>query len=316
MKTGKAKKILSIGVLLVAVAGVFALRQNRQAASASPSDTEAVAPPADLLLATVGAAEIRLADLDAFLDLLPPDARAQVGDDKDLVIDSLVERELLLQEARRLDLAGTAEYEEALARDPARPDREAQALIEALLRRKTAELPAPTEQDLRAFFDEHRAELPATAGFADVRDNLEAFLARQREQEWFEQFGAELRARMPVVINEENLERLRPASAADDVAPPGTALGIPRLVSLGANACVPCKMMEPIREELRLEYAGRMQVDFIDVWKNRRAGQTYRIRSIPTLVFCAPDGRELARREGYTPKEAILEQWARVGFPF
>ena len=43
---------------------------------------------------------------------------------------------------------------------------------------------------------------------------------------------------------------------------------IPRLVDLGANKCIPCKMMKPILESLKTEYAGRMEVVFIDVWEN------------------------------------------------
>ncbi len=99
------------------------------------------------------------------------------------------------------------------------------------------------------------------------------------------------------------------------VAPPGSALGMPRMVSLGAGACVPCRMMEPIREELIKDYAGKLHIDFIDVWKDREAGQAYGIRTIPTLVFYAPDGRELARREGFTPKVDIVNQWRELGYP-
>ncbi|MBN1269388.1 MAG: ABC transporter permease [Kiritimatiellae bacterium] len=55
-----------------------------------------------------------------------------------------------------------------------------------------------------------------------------------------------MRARTPITINEEAVKRLRPAPTGDEVAPPGAALGIPRLMDLGADKCVPCKMMAPI----------------------------------------------------------------------
>jgi thioredoxin 1 len=70
------------------------------------------------------------------------------------------------------------------------------------------------------------------------------------------------------------VRRLQPPASVDGIALFGEALGIPRLVSLRAGACIPCKMMEPIREEIKKEYGGKMQVDFIDVWKNQQAGQT------------------------------------------
>ena len=54
--------------------------------------------------------------------------------------------------------------------------------------------------------------------------------------------------------------------AASGAAGPRAA--VPRLVDLGAGKCIPCKKMAPILEELKKEYAGRMEVEFIDVWKN------------------------------------------------
>src|SRR5210317_517664 len=44
------------------------------------------------------------------------------------------------------------------------------------------------------------------------------------------------------------------------------AKALPRLVDLGADKCVPCKMMAPLLVELRSEYEGTLKVEFIDVW--------------------------------------------------
>ena len=51
---------------------------------------------------------------------------------------------------------------------------------------------------------------------------------------------------------------------------------MPRLVDLGAGKCIPCKKMAPILEELKTAMAGKLQVDFIDMWKNpeRRPSST------------------------------------------
>ncbi|MCX6552213.1 MAG: thioredoxin family protein [Acidobacteria bacterium] len=99
----------------------------------------------------------------------------------------------------------------------------------------------------------------------------------------------------------------------------GTAVvagGIPRLVDLGADKCIPCKAMAPILVELRAEYAGRLQVDFIDVWKDPRAGDPYNIYAIPTQIFFGADGKELARHEGFNSKADILATWKRFGYDF
>jgi thioredoxin 1 len=92
--------------------------------------------------------------------------------------------------------------------------------------------------------------------------------------------------------------------------------GIPRLVDLGADTCIPCKAMAPILVELRAEYAGRLQVDFIDVWQDPSAGDPYNIYAIPTQIFFGADGKELTRHEGFNSKADILATWKRFGYDF
>ena len=88
---------------------------------------------------------------------------------------------------------------------------------------------------------------------------------------------------------------------------------LPRLVDLGADKCIPCKMMAPVLKELTKEYAGRMQVEFIDVWKNPDAGKAYKINLIPTQIFFDPAGKELFRHEGFFSKQDILAKWKELG---
>ena len=88
---------------------------------------------------------------------------------------------------------------------------------------------------------------------------------------------------------------------------------LPRLVDLGATTCVPCKMMAPILEELAKEYKGKLKVEFIDVWKNRDAGEKYGIRVIPTQIFFDKKGEEFFRHEGFYPKEDILRKFKDQG---
>lgn len=92
-----------------------------------------------------------------------------------------------------------------------------------------------------------------------------------------------------------------------------TVSGIPRLVDLGAKSCIPCKMMAPILEEMKTSYSGKLQVDFIDVWVNPKAGEKYRIQMIPTQIFYGADGRELSRHVGFISKEDILARFKSHG---
>ncbi len=43
--------------------------------------------------------------------------------------------------------------------------------------------------------------------------------------------------------------------------------GMVTLIDLGADQCVPCKMMAPILTKLKQEYKDRAAIVFIDVWK-------------------------------------------------
>jgi len=89
--------------------------------------------------------------------------------------------------------------------------------------------------------------------------------------------------------------------------------GLPRMVDLGADKCIPCKMMAPILEQLKSEYEETLIVDFIDVWKNPDEGPKYNIKLIPTQIFFDASGKERFRHEGFFSKEDILAKWKELG---
>ena len=89
--------------------------------------------------------------------------------------------------------------------------------------------------------------------------------------------------------------------------------GLPRLVDLGAEKCIPCKMMAPILDELRDEYEDKLDVVIIDVKKNPKAIQEYEIDLIPTQIFYDASGKELFRHVGFFSKEEILDKWKQLG---
>lgn len=93
----------------------------------------------------------------------------------------------------------------------------------------------------------------------------------------------------------------------------GRIAGIPSLVDLGRTFCIPCKMMAPILDELKKEYAGRLNVEFIDVGKRPGDAKKYAIRAIPTQVFMDASGKELYRHIGFYSKEDILKKWKELG---
>jgi len=88
---------------------------------------------------------------------------------------------------------------------------------------------------------------------------------------------------------------------------------LPKLVDLGAGKCLACKQLAPILNELRTEYAGRLEVVFIDVWENPNAGTEYGIQIIPTQIFYDASGKELDRHTGFISKQDILARFKELG---
>lgn len=102
------------------------------------------------------------------------------------------------------------------------------------------------------------------------------------------------------------------AASAQPAAPASTT-GKVTMIDLGATECIPCKMMAPIIEELKKEYAGRADIIFIDVWKNPDQAKKYGIRAIPTQVFFDAAGKEVHRNVGFMDKKRIVEVLTRLG---
>lgn len=95
---------------------------------------------------------------------------------------------------------------------------------------------------------------------------------------------------------------------------PAVAAKLPKLIDLGADKCIPCKMMKPILDELTVEYKGKLDVIFYDVWKNQSYAEKYNVEIIPTQIFFDADGKELFRHQGFFSKEEILAKWKELGF--
>ena len=94
---------------------------------------------------------------------------------------------------------------------------------------------------------------------------------------------------------------------------PGQPERLPILIDLGAKTCIPCKMMAPMLEELRKEYAGRLVVKFLDIDESPEFIAKYNIRVKPTQIFYDASGKELFRHEGFYSKDDILGKFKDLG---
>jgi thiol-disulfide isomerase/thioredoxin len=92
-----------------------------------------------------------------------------------------------------------------------------------------------------------------------------------------------------------------------------TRKGLPVMIDLGSDQCIPCKMMAPILEELKTEYAEKLSVHFLDVRKLPALSKLYNIKLIPTQIFYDASGKEIFRHEGFYAKDGIIAKWKEFG---
>lgn len=89
--------------------------------------------------------------------------------------------------------------------------------------------------------------------------------------------------------------------------------GMVTMIDLGADKCVPCKMMAPIMAKIEKEYEGKAAIVFIDVWKHNEQARRFGIRAIPTQIFYNENGQEAYRHVGFMDEKAIINQLKKMG---
>jgi thioredoxin 1 len=91
--------------------------------------------------------------------------------------------------------------------------------------------------------------------------------------------------------------------------------GMVTMVDLGADRCVPCKMMAPIIAKVKKDYEDRAAIIFVDVWKDPGLGKKFGIRAIPTQIFYDRDGKEVYRHLGFMDEKSIVAALQKLGVP-
>lgn len=80
---------------------------------------------------------------------------------------------------------------------------------------------------------------------------------------------------------------------------------LPVLVDLYADWCQPCKQLEPILQQVSNELQGKLKIVRVDVDKNQRLAQAFRVQSIPMMVLIH-EGRPVDQIVGLADKKTIL----------
>jgi thioredoxin 1 len=79
---------------------------------------------------------------------------------------------------------------------------------------------------------------------------------------------------------------------------------VPVIVDFWAEWCVPCKMIQPILEEVSNDYAGKLKVAKVNVDEEGELAGQYNVISIPTLLLFK-DGTVVNQQVGAGSRQNI-----------
>ena len=80
----------------------------------------------------------------------------------------------------------------------------------------------------------------------------------------------------------------------------------PVLVDFTAAWCGPCKMLNPVLEELADEWAQKIKIRKLDVDQNQELAMDFGVMGVPTLILFK-DGDIAERMTGFKPKKQLMK---------
>ncbi|MBN2423784.1 MAG: thioredoxin [Calditrichaceae bacterium] len=86
---------------------------------------------------------------------------------------------------------------------------------------------------------------------------------------------------------------------------------LPCIIDFYADWCQPCKLVEPVLEELSDEYKGKLNVYKIDTEKEQELAAVFGIRSIPSMLF-VPMNDKPQMAVGALPKQTLIHAMKEV----
>lgn len=78
-----------------------------------------------------------------------------------------------------------------------------------------------------------------------------------------------------------------------------------KLIDFWAPWCGPCRLMNPVLEEIEKELGAKLEVEKINVDEDPDKASQFGVMSIPTYVIMK-DGKEVGRKIGVTAKADLI----------
>ena len=271
-------------------------------------------------LATVNGETITVDAFRKELAKIDPAARDLVTQDPGKLLDFLINRTLLLQQAKKEGVTAAPQVPQVgQSGQPGAPqeqDRET-ATIVAFLEKKAATLPPIASEEVEQIYEAYKGRM-ANRKKEEVMPLIRQMIEQQRQGEEASKLIAALRNEATIEIDGKALQKLAVIPAgmetqSEEEFRKALVGGRPMVVDFGSNSCIPCRQLRPILQKVRKDHTGKLEVLIIDIQKNEKLASEYQIQVMPTVIFFDPQGKEVFRHQGFMSEEQIKVQLAKMG---
>lgn len=249
----------------------------------------------DTLLEADGLRISRSDIMDAVKDQ-DPKLRRQLEKNLVFVLEQEAVRRILLSAAQKAGIAVSGGNEKKA--------------IQSLFEHQTRAL-SVSEDEARAFYEANQ-EMMGGAPFEQVADSIRQYLLQDKKQQAVAAYIASLHDTARLRVN-ESWVKSQIRLAMDNPVDKARSSGKPTIVEFGATGCVPCDRMQPILDNLRKKFPGKLNVVFVHVREEQILAARYGIQSIPVQVFFDAGGKEVFRHVGFYAEKEVLKQLKKTG---
>ena len=242
----------------------------------------------------------------------PPLVRDMFREEPNNLLERIIVKTLLLQEAKKQGLSAPVKTYKDAAKNSLSPE---DSMIIEFIGKKFSSPPEVKREEVERFYKLYKDRMEGKP-LKEAAPAIEQYIREAKRQELLGQFLEELRKNAKVDINQEQLQKIAvtpPEMNTQDDLKKALTSGKPVLVDFGANSCIPCRQMRPVLKEVGTEYSEKAKILVIDVYKNQNLAQEYKVLMLPTLVFFDSKGKEAFRNVGLMEKEKIVGKLKEIG---
>jgi thioredoxin 1 len=242
----------------------------------------------------------------------PPLIRDMFQEEPNNLLERMIVRTILLQEAKKQGLSAPVKTYKDAAKNPLPPE---ESIIVEFIEKKLSSPPDVKREEIEGFYKMYKDRMDGRP-LKEVAPAIEQYIREAKQQEALAQFLEELRKNAKVDVNQERLQKMAakpPETNTEEDLKQALTSGKPVLVDFGANSCLPCRQLRPVLKEIGTEYSEKAKVVVIDVYKYQNLAREYKILMLPTLVFFDSKGKEAFRNAGIMEKEKIVGKLKEIG---